>query len=202
MQPSLRRGRRLGRFHAMIGIALSLTLALAGSGVATAKSRDANRSHWKTPSGDLLDLAAVRFVSSRFASVNQAIAEGYVLFYKCTEQPGVGTMGQHFVNLDYVGDPSINPLRPEVLVYEPKRNGGYELAAVEYVTIAADWHAAFGDGTPTVLGQDMLFRAAGNRYGLPDFYERHAWLFKFNPSGTFEDWNPRMSCRGTGDNGG
>lgn len=202
MQPSLMRGRRPGRFRAIVGIALSLTLSLAGSGVATARDRGGDRPHWKTPNGDLLDLAAVRFVSSRFASVNQAIAEGYVLFYKCTEEPGVGTMGQHFVNLDYVGDPAINPLRPEVLVYEPRRNGGYQLAAVEYVTIAADWHAAFGAGTPAVLGQDLLFRAAGNRYGLPDFYERHAWLFKHNPSGMFEDWNPRMSCRGTGDNGG
>lgn len=196
------RGRRPGRTRAIVGVALSLALSVAGSGVATAKDRGGVGTHRWTPNGDQLDLKAVRYVSSRFASVNQAIAEGYVLFYKCTEQPGVGTMGQHFVNLDYVGDPSINPLRPEVLVYEPTRNGGYSLAAIEYVTMAADWHAAFGAGTPTVLGQDMLFRAAGNRYGLPDFYERHAWLFKHNPSGMFEDWNPRMSCRGTGDNGG
>jgi hypothetical protein len=53
-----------------------------------------------------------------------------------------------------------------------------------------------------VLGQDMLFRAAGNRYGLPDFYERHAWIWQGNPLGTFADWNPDISCRGNGDNGG
>ena len=35
---------------------------------------------------------------------------------------------------------------------------------------------------------------AGNRYGLPAFYELHAWLFRSNPSGMFEDWNPRVSC--------
>lgn len=29
-----------------------------------------------------------------------------------------------------------------------------------------------------------------NRYGLPAFYERHLWLWKPNPAGTFEDWNP------------
>ena len=31
---------------------------------------------------------------------------------------------------------------------------------------------------------------------LPDFYELHLWLWKSNPSGLFEDWNPRVSCRG------
>jgi hypothetical protein len=74
--------------------------------------------------------------------------------------------------------------------------------AVEYVTFAADWHNAFGSANPTVLGQDMLFRAAGNRYGLPDFYERHAWLWQANPAGTFSDWNPDITCLGNGDNGG
>ena len=41
-----------------------------------------------------------------------------------------------------------------------------------------------------------------NRFGLPNFYELHYWLYKSNPSGTFSDWNPTVSCRGKGDNGG
>jgi hypothetical protein len=148
------------------------------------------------------DLAAVQIVTARFRNIDEAYAAGYINFYKCTEQPGVGTMGQHLVNLDEVGNPAINPLRPEALVYEPTKKGGYELVAVEYVVMAADWTAAFGSRKPTALDQDMLFRAAGNRYGLPDFYERHAWVWKNNPSGMFNDWNPNVSCRGTGDNGG
>jgi hypothetical protein len=40
---------------------------------------------------------------------------------------------------------------------------------------------------------------AGNRYGLPDFYELHAWIWKGNPRGVFDDWNPTVSCRGNGD---
>ena len=35
---------------------------------------------------------------------------------------------------------------------------------------------------------------AGNRYGLPPFYELHAWAWKHNPRGLFDDWNPRVSC--------
>ena len=40
---------------------------------------------------------------------------------------------------------------------------------------------------------------AGNRYGLPDFYELHAWIWRPNPSGIFQNWNPKVSCRGNGD---
>lgn len=191
-------GRR-GRMRGVIVLGLGLTLLVSASGVTASNGRGIPGKL----DPDQLDAAATRIVSQRFKNIDEAFAEGYVMFYTCTEQPGVGTMGQHLVNLSYVGDPAINPLRPEALVYEPTKDGGFQLAAVEYVVMAADWEKAFGtDVKPTVLGQDMLFRAAGNRYGLPDFYERHAWLFKSNPSGMFADWNPRASCRGTGDNGG
>jgi hypothetical protein len=176
------------RVATTIAAALGLTLALTGAGIAAAAGQ--------------ADAAAVRQVTDKYHDINAAIADGYVQFYKCTEQPGVGTMGQHFVKLPLVGDPAVNALTPEVLVYAPKRNGEWKLVAVEYVTIAQAWQDAFGSATPRVLGQDMLFRAAGNRYGLPDFYERHAWIWQGNPRGTFEDWNPDISCLGNGDNGG
>lgn len=174
------------RLFAAIALSLLVVPAFAGSTVAAGKS----------------DAAAVRQATMRYHDVNAALADGYVEFYKCTEQPGVGTMGQHFVKPSLVGDPAIDPLHPEVLVYTPTRSGGLRLVAVEYVTIAAAWQDAFGSATPSVLGQDMLFRAAGNRYGLPDFYERHAWIWQGNPSGTFADWNPDITCLGNGDKGG
>jgi hypothetical protein len=145
--------------------------------------------------GPRASIADVRQVTEKYHDINAALADGYVFFYKCTEQPGVGTMGQHLVKLSLVGDPSVNALTPEVLVYAPKRNGEMKLVAVEYVTLDTS-------SQPHVLGQPMLFRPAGNRYGLPDFYERHAWLWQGNPRGTFDDWNPDISCLGTGDNGG
>jgi hypothetical protein len=101
----------------------------------------------------------------------------------------------HYVMLSLVGYPAVDPLQPEALVYEPTRNGSLRLAAVEYVTLDTS-------SQPWVLGQPMLFRAAGNRFGLPDFYERHAWIWQANPTGEFSDWNPDVTCLGTGDNGG
>ena len=176
------------RIRNLLALSLALAFVVGGAGVASAQGK--------------ADAAAVRAVTEKYHDVNAALADGYVKFYKCTEQPSVGTMGQHYVKLPLVGDPAIDALQPEVLVYAPKRNGELKLVAVEYVTIAAAWQQAFGSTTPTVLGQNMLFRAAGNRYGLPDFYERHAWIWQGNPLGTFNDWNPDISCLGNGDNGG
>jgi hypothetical protein len=171
---------------ASLALALLLVPAFAGSTVA----------------GGQADVADARKATLKYHDINAAIADGYVLFYQCTEEPGVGTMGQHFVKGSLVEDPAINALEPEVLVYAPKRNGDWKLVALEYVTLAPLWDAAFPGQWPTVLGQDLLFREAGNRYGLPDFYERHAWIWQGNPLGLFEDWNPSITCLGTGDNGG
>ena len=158
-------------------VALLFVLAVAGSSLAAGKA----------------DIPAVRAATLKYKDLNAAIGDGYVEFYMCTEQPGVGTMGQHFVNLGLVGDPAIDPLRPEVLVYQPTRAGGYRLVAVEYVTFAAG---------QTVLGQPMNSVPAGNRYGLDPFFAKHAWIWQANPAGLFADWNPSITCLGEGDNGG
>jgi len=179
---------RRGRIQSVLAASLALAFVVGGAGVATATGGP--------------DVVAVRQATLKYRDVNAAIADGYVKFYKCTEQPGVGTMGQHYVKLPLVGDPAINATTPEVLVYAPKRNGELKLVAVEYVVLQQDWQNAFGSATPTVLGQSMLFRAAGNRYGLPNFYERHAWIWQGNPLGQFNDWNPDITCLGNGDNGG
>ncbi|HEV8696167.1 MAG TPA: hypothetical protein VGQ89_00630 [Candidatus Limnocylindrales bacterium] len=141
----------------------------------------------------------VRAVTARFNSIEQAKKAGYERFYVCAEQPGVGTMGQHYVKFSLVGDPVIDPLHPEALVYEPRPDGTYKLVALEWVRVGPVTNPA-----PSVLGVPMLHVGSGNRYGIePDgFYERHYWLYKANPLGAFADWNPRVSCRGAGDNGG
>jgi hypothetical protein len=172
-------------------IALSLVtvsaLAIIGFGMAIGTSASADVS------------ASVRAVTARFNSLEQAKKAGYVPFYVCAEQPGMGTMGQHYVNFDLVGDPTIDPLKPEALVYEPRGDGTFKLVALEWVRVGPET----ANAVPTVLGHDMLYRTAPNRYGIePGFYERHYWLYQSNPLGAFSDWNPDVSCRGTGDNGG
>ena len=159
-------------------LALAYLLALAGSSLAAGKA----------------DIPAIRAATQQYKDIAAALADGYAFFYVCTEQPGVGTMGQHLLNGELVGDDAIDPLRPEVLVYQPTRAGGYRLVAVEYVTFQAG---------QTVLGQTMNTVPLGNRYGVPaQFYAKHAWIWQANPSGLFADWNPSITCLGEGDNGG
>ncbi len=170
----------------LIVIAAIALMVLGVAGAATARNDD---------------LAKIKAATSRFHSLSQAEAAGYGPFYVCAEEPGVGTMGQHYVKAPLVDDWHVDPLQPEALVYEPKKHGGYQLVALEYVVVAATIPA--GQAVPTVLGQPMTFVAGGtNRYGLPDFYQRHVWLYDSNPLGLFNDWNPTVSCRGNGDGGG
>jgi hypothetical protein len=145
------------------------------------------------------ELGAVRNATSKFHSIDAAKAAGYGPFYICTDDnTGLGAMGQHYVRGDIVGDGAINPLTPEALVYEPKVNGELQLVGVEYVVFKADWDKNHAN-PPQLFGHTFFEIKAGNRYDLPDFYELHAWIWRPNPSGIFENWNPKVSCRGNGD---
>jgi hypothetical protein len=92
-----------------------------------------------------------------------------------------------------VPDAAVNATTPEVLVYEPEANGKLRLVALEYVVIKAAWDVEHND-KPSLFGQDFESIGADNRYGLPPFYELHVWIWKDNPSGMFQDWNPKVSC--------
>jgi hypothetical protein len=104
------------RVRKLLALSLALAFVLGGASVASA--------------GGKADLAAVRQATNKYHDLSAALADGYVQFYVCTEQPGVGTMGQHYVNLALAGDPAVDALRPEVLVYAPKRAGQPRLVGV------------------------------------------------------------------------
>lgn len=108
-----------------------------------------------------------------------------------------GGMGIHFLNPGLL-DGQVDAATPELVIYEPTKNGGMRLVAVEYLTLKAVWDAAHGGpnaAPPSLFGTPFELVPAGNRYGLPDFYELHAWIWRHNPSGMNEDWNPTVSCQ-------
>ena len=49
-------------------------------------------------------------------------------------------------------------------------------------------------GPAALDGHLFSFTGAPNRYGLDPFYELHVWAWKQNPTGTFADMNPNVSC--------
>ena len=140
----------------------------------------------------------VREATARYQSLSVAEANGYGLLkdaagIACIDSPGIGAMGVHYVNGDLVGTAEINPLQPEVLVYEPDQDGQLHLVAVEYVTFQAQWDATH-KSPPRLFGQPFMLTPAGNRFGLPAFYSLHAWVWKQNPGGMFAMWNPDVHC--------
>jgi hypothetical protein len=149
-------------------------------------------------------LSKVKHATAKFQSLAVARHEGYGLLVdkdgiSCIDMQPKGAMGVHYVNGDLVGDGKIDPFQPEAVVYEPVGKN-LRLVALEYVVLKADWRKHH-HGRPSLFGHQFNLTLAGNRYGLPDFYSLHVWIFKANPAGTFKMWNPNVHCPGSSSGG-
>ena len=131
--------------------------------------------------------AKVRAANGRFETVAAATAEGYAPI-PCASGITGGAMGIHYVNAGYLKDDAVELAKPEAVMYEPMADGTLQLVAVEYIT---------SKGPASLEGQLFNFNSAPNRYGLGEFYELHVWAWKGNPTGTFADMNPKVSCEHT-----
>ena len=146
------------------------------------------------------DLSTARTATAGFHQVDAANAAGYGILVRdvagltCIDSPGVGVMGIHYANGLALGDAVLDPAKPEALVYQPLPNGKLRLVAAEYIVFQGAWLEAGNTSGPTLFGQPLKLIPMGNRYGLPPFYEIHAWIWQHNPSGMFKDWNPSGSC--------
>jgi hypothetical protein len=127
----------------------------------------------------------VRAANDRFKDVSVALAEGYAPI-PCASGYDGGAMGIHYVNGKYIKDAAaVDVAHPQAVMYEPTADGKLNLIAVEYITLK---------GPASLEGHLFSFTGAPNRYGLPPFYELHVWAWKANPTGTFADMNPDVSC--------
>jgi hypothetical protein len=105
-----------------------------------------------------------------------------------------GAMGVHFVNLT-VGGPVPDPMRPNVLIYEPD---GKKLRLV-----GLEWLVPLASGVkerPTLFGQPFQGPMEGYYPLIPKeftHYDLHVWLFKDNPLGMFSPTNPDVKCDGS-----
>jgi len=137
------------------------------------------------------DLAALRRVTARFHDFATATAAGWsAQITPCMTDPaGAGGMGFHYGNPALI-DGSARVEEPELLLYEPERNGRLRLVAVEYI-IPYTTHSRSAT-PPELFGQQFKQNDTFQLWGL------HAWVWKHNPSGVFADWNPRVTCENTG----
>ena len=100
-------------------------------------------------------------------------------------------MGVHFLNMGNVG-PTLDPQKPQVLIYEPVGD--------KLVLAAAEWfmpEQVAGGTAPTIFGQTLYGPMDGHEPIMPAalrHYDLHVWLWKDNPQGVFESTNAAVKC--------
>jgi len=135
--------------------------------------------------------------TARFHDIEQAKAAGYTVEVvdlagiTCIEDPaGSGAMGVHMLNpAELLDGGVIEADEPEILVYEPRNDGSLKLVALEYLVFKGD-----AAERPSLFGQAFDEIPAVNRYGIPESWALHAWIWKPNPSGILKPYNPRVDC--------
>jgi len=147
------------------------------------------------------ELASVRTALDKYQDPIVAVANGYLSTVACVDFPKghsegemqyvAGGMGVHFLNLSNIG-PTLDPEKPQVLIYEPV---GDKLKLV-----AAEWFApvaTVGDNPPSIFGQKLQGPMEGHQPIMPPslhHYDLHVWLWKNNPAGVFSPTNPDLMC--------
>jgi hypothetical protein len=140
------------------------------------------------------ELIPVRQALEKYQDPIVAVRDGYFSTVECVEYP-TGGMGVHFLNPAHIG-PLPDPMRPQILVYEPVGD--------KLVLIAAEWFIPLATGVkehPLLFGQRFDGPMEGHEPLLPaglHHYDLHVWLFKPNPAGVFNAVNPHVKCPKTG----
>lgn len=151
------------------------------------------------------ELEKVRAALEKYRDPVVAVHDGYFSTLGCVEFPHAagagrlpypaGGMGVHFLNPSLIG-PVPDPLRPQILVYEPD---GDKLRLV-----GVEWFIPLATGVkerPQLFGHPFDGPMEGHHPLLPTalhHYDLHVWLFKTNPAGVFSPTNPAVTCGGYG----
>jgi hypothetical protein len=151
------------------------------------------------------ELEKLRDALEKYKDPLVAVHDGYRSTLGCVEYPQgggqgrvpypPGGMGVHFAHVRPAG-PEPDPMRPNILVYEPD---GDKLRLV-----AAEWLIPLATGIkerPKLFGQPFDGPMEGHHPLQPTslhHYDLHVWLWKANPTGLFSPTNPNVKCSGYG----
>ncbi|WKA52048.1 hypothetical protein QWY22_05560 [Planococcus liqunii] len=122
----------------------------------------------------------------KYRDIDVALDEGFTGLV-----PGacVPNMGIHLVKPNRADDAKLHIKRPEILVYEPLKDGSYKLVAAEWYVPAEET-----DKTPVLFNEKFQGPMDNHDGSKGQHYDLHAWLFKKNPDGMFTPENKRVSC--------
>jgi hypothetical protein len=149
------------------------------------------------------ELQRVRAALEKYQNPVVAIRDGYLSTVACINFPNAslpgheqypkGAMGVHFLNEQLVG-PVLDPMKPQILLYEPDISGKLRLTGAEWFV-----PLAIAKERPKLFNQDFLGPMEGHEPVMPvelAHYDLHVWLFKNNPEGMFAPTNPAVKCTG------
>ena len=91
-------------------------------------------------------------------------------------------------------------LEPAVVIYEPQSDGSLELVAVENLVFREAWEAAGHTSPPSFnavqynLMEDLLDTEVDEAHMFEPHHDLHVWLYRDNPNGMFEPFNPAVTC--------
>jgi hypothetical protein len=131
-------------------------------------------------------LAEVRALSAKFHRFEASQDAGYtVLATACRDNQPIGAMGYHYLNPAFVDD-VVRPLEPELVIYEPTKNGELRFVGLEYIIPYAIRPET--DPPPEMFGEEFLQNAGDQLWMM------HVWVGRQNPDGVLAIWNPKVSC--------
>jgi hypothetical protein len=149
------------------------------------------------------ELQRVRAALEKYHNPVVAVHDGYLSTLACLnfphkslaghEQYPMGAMGVHFINAQLVG-PVLDPMKPQILLYEPDGAGKLRLTGAEWFV-----PLAMAKERPKLFNQDFAGPMEGHEPIMPAeeaHYDLHVWLFKNNPEGMFAPTNPAVECAG------
>jgi hypothetical protein len=136
-------------------------------------------------------LAEIRAATAHYQLVENALADGYVPAQVCiySASGGRGIIYANFPRIDGVVDHT----QPELLFYEPAKNGDLRLVAAAFLVRSATWDAS--NSSPPALGDQVFIDRRTAPFGA-DFpnYVLFAWVWRNNPDGMHAPYNPQVSC--------
>jgi hypothetical protein len=177
----------------------STTITLAGMLGATVALQAQGRA--AAPPSLPANLVATRAALEKYQDPIAAVRDGYFSTLGCVDYPKGGTgegmmpykpggMGVHFLNPALVG-PTLDSLKPQVLIYEPV-GGRLRL-------VAAEWFVptALAKEAPVIFGTKLDGPMEGHAPILPPelhHWDLHVWLWKANPNGLMHPTNSTVKC--------
>lgn len=220
-RPSAARNRAILPIAAVLLLVVASAPLMAQTGASdTATSSEASERAYAPAPGEPT-LEEMREAQRRFEDVEVALQEGYVqdpsgMCFTAEMEGGAadeGAMGIHYFRPDLLGLTSTEPpvtgtgthtdfRRPAILLYEPQPDGRLELVAVENLVFEDAWKAAGHDEPPTFHGRaydhmvdDPSTPDVHESHGFAPHFDQHVYLYRDNPLGTLEPFNPEVSCQ-------